>query len=83
MFRFWRKNKEIDEFAIILVGELYNQVPQQVMEEKKMLSDKKIFKKFDKALRKIDIRLEDCKAMHKYRCLWESSFPSHFYGMFT
>lgn len=65
MLLFWKKNREIDNFANILADELYSQLPPKLIQNQKGTSGKKLALRFDKELQRIVSRLQDFKAIHK------------------
>lgn len=78
MLLFWRKNKEIDRFAIILADELFSQFPPQMLENSGKTSEKKILHRFDKELRNIVMRLRDYKAINKLGVYGKARFHLSF-----
>lgn len=64
MLFFWRKNKEIDRFAISLADELYSQIPPSMLEAVATKANKKFARHWEKEINATIVRLRDYKALH-------------------
>lgn len=65
MLLFWRKNREIDNFAIMLADEIYSQLPLQMLENQNKTALKKLSRRLDKELHNAVTQLQNFKVMHK------------------
>jgi len=61
MILFWRKNKLIDNFAVILADEVYSQLPPEMLGKQNV---KKLSRRFDKEIDRIIIKFRDFRVMN-------------------
>ncbi len=71
MLLFWRKNKVIDNFAVVLADELYSQIPPEMLEKQNI---KKLSRRFDKELDRIVIKLRDFKVVNNLSVYGKARF---------
>ena len=65
MLFYWRKNKEIDNFANTLADEIYSQLPPAMLENQKKAKVKKLARRMDNELHASIVRLREFKNAFK------------------
>lgn len=78
MLFFWRKNKEIDNFANTLADEIYSQLPPAMLENENKGKAKKLARRIDNELHSSVIQLREFKDTFKLGVYGKARFHMTF-----